>query len=138
MTGRLTGLRFHHLGLAVREPEPALRFLQSLGYGIGRWICDDLQKVNLMMCRSATMPDVEVICRVGETGPLDSILSRVESLIYHVCYEVDDLEAVLEDLRGQGHRLRCVESRKPALLFAGRQVSFYYVQGFGLIEMLER
>ena len=138
MTPPLAGLTFHHFGLAVKEPEHALRFLHSLGYESEPWVHDELQRVNLTMCRSDAMPSVEVICGTGEPGPLDSILKRVDAQLYHVCYETDDLESVLKEFNAQGHILRCVVSRKPAILFGGRCVSFYYLPAFGLIEILER
>lgn len=130
-------LRFHHLGLAVRQPEPALAFLRTLNYEIGPRVHDELQRVNLMLCTSESMPDVEVVFRASEAGPLDAILKRTDAQLYHVCYEVDDLEAVLLAMREDGHRPHCVVPRTPAILFGGRLVSFYYLGGFGLVELLE-
>lgn len=130
-------LKFHHLGLAVREPENALRFLRLQGYEIGPQVHDNLQGVNLVMCNSPTMPDVELVFGASDKPPLSSILKRNDAQFYHVCYEVGDLEVTLKELRREGHRAHCVAARKPAILFGGRYVSFYYLQGFGLFEILE-
>jgi methylmalonyl-CoA/ethylmalonyl-CoA epimerase len=83
------------------------------------------------------MPAVEVVLRAGADSPLDAILRRTDAQIYHVCYEVDDFEDALRRLRSDGHRPLCVVPRTPAVLFGGRLVSFHYVGGFGLVELLE-
>jgi hypothetical protein len=132
-----SGLKFHHLGLAVREPATALRFLQSLGYEAGPQVHDELQGVNLVMCQSDEMPDVEVIFAAGSDGPLESILKRNDAQFYHLCFESSDLDATLTEWRREGYKPYCVAPRKPAVLFGGRHVSFYYLQGFGLVEILE-
>lgn len=133
----MVDLKFHHLGLAVKNPEPALCFLSSLGYEQTLPVHDELQEVNLVMCMSSTMPAIEVIFATSARSPLESILKQNDARVYHLCYETDSLETVLEELRAKGHNLYCVSPRKPAVLFTGRYVSFYYIKGFGLIEILE-
>jgi len=50
------GLLFHHLGLAVKTPEIAERFLAGLGYSVEPRIYDPLQNVWLGMSRHPNMP----------------------------------------------------------------------------------
>lgn len=132
------GLTFHHLGLAVRRHDKAVHFLKGLGYLIGETVLDELQNVNLIMCKSVNMPDVEIIFATDSEGPLASILSHNSELIYHLCFESANLEHSLNAIREDSNRIFCVSPPKPAVLFAGNDVSFYMVSGFGLIEILER
>jgi len=138
--GNAYGLKFHHLGLAVREPTAAVRFLTALGYVAEEEIEDPLQNVKLIMCRHAAMPDVEIIYSAGGASPTDRFLkSQNEGLIYHVCYETDDLSATLSEVERQDDfRMVCVSPPKPAVLFGGRNVSFYVVVGVGLIEVIDQ
>jgi hypothetical protein len=62
---------------------------------------------------------------------------HTSGIIYHVCYETDDLTAALAALENAGLRAFCVSPPMPAPLFGGRPVSFYNVTGMGLIEILE-
>ncbi|HBF31112.1 VOC family protein [Rhizobium sp.] len=137
----ITGLRFHHLGLAVRQPERATRFLHALGYQLGEEVFDPLQNVKLAMAIHDNMPDVELIYPSGSgTGPLDLLLSaHTNGLVYHICYETDDLAKSLLAFKNSGAaRLACILPPKSAVLFGGDPVSFYMVSGVGLIEIIDR
>jgi hypothetical protein len=129
-------LRFHHIGLAVSEPEPAFRFLAFQGYIAGNQVFDPLQGVNLAMRHHETMPDFEVIWPGDEPSPIDKMIKRHGTLMYHCCYEATDIAAALQAIADSGFDAVAVSPPKPAILFGGREVSFYMIDGFGLIELL--
>jgi len=131
------GLTFHHMGLALRKEDEALKFLNGLGYDENTQLYDPEQKVFLRLCTAAGRPSVELVTAGEEDGPLTPILKRYNELIYHTCYETNDLEASLQAMEDDGLRVMPVSPPKPAILFGGRNVSFYTVMGFGLIEILE-
>ena len=132
------GFRFHHLGLAVKQPQLAMTFLAGLGYAIGRTIRDERQNVNLLLCRRRGMPAVEIIYPTETPGPLAPILKGKASSIYHICYETRCPDRVIKILKAQNRGVQLISPPQPAILFKGRKVSFYVVAGFGLIELLER
>ena len=136
--GALATLTFNHLGLAVRREEDAIVLLRAMGYEIGDSVFDPLQNVHARLCRSAAHPAVEILQPGEGKSPVDSFLNKYNEIIYHVCYETDDLSRTLADLESRGLRCQCLAERKPAVLFGGRHVSFYRVAGFGIIELLER
>ena len=128
------GLAFHHLGLAVKNREPAAHFLTGLGYRIGPTILDPLQNVHLSMCAH-----VEIISPADGPGPLDKLLSsHKDGLVYHVCYTSPDLDGSLEALESEERfSVRSVSPPKEAVLFGGKRVSFYLVEDVGLIEIID-
>ena len=128
-------LKFHHLGLAVRRPKMAVRFLTQLGYQVGKPILDPEQNANLIMCSSDTKPAIEIIYPAAPAGPLEDFLKDRSEMIYHICYQTRSLAAVLVQLRDRGIRWSTVVPPRPAVLFSGQRVSFYLVAGFGLIEI---
>ncbi len=133
-------LSFHHMGLAVSGKQKALQFLQSQGYEISEALFDPAQGVDLLMCVHATMPDVELIYNETETdtySPIQGLLKGRNEMIYHLCYSAVDIKASVDELRTAGMRLLPVVPKKPAVLFGGKSVAFYYVDGFGLIEIIE-
>ena len=132
------GLTFHHMGLALKKEEDALKFLNGLGYDEGARVYDPEQKVNLRLCTAEGKPSVELVTKGDEESPLDNILKKFNELIYHTCYETTDLEKTLAAIEAVGLRVLPVSAPKPAILFGGRHVSFYTIMGFGLIEILEQ
>ena len=134
---RFYGLKFNHLGLAVRDPEPAKRFLSCIGYQVGSAVCDPLQQVNLILCHSVYSPDIEIVYPSGTAGPLDNLFRTGREGLYHTCYNSADVGLSLKLMREDGLAVVCVKQKTPAVLFRGDMVSFYHVVGFGLIEIRE-
>ncbi|MDR3457449.1 MAG: VOC family protein [Verrucomicrobiae bacterium] len=131
-------LVFHHFGLAIRRPVEARKLLGILGYTEGAPVFDPVQNVNLQLCTHATHPTVEIIWPGNPGGPVDKLVQRHQSgIIYHLCYETDNLAAALAELESAGLLPICISPPAPAPLFDGRPVSFYNVPGIGLIEILE-
>jgi methylmalonyl-CoA/ethylmalonyl-CoA epimerase len=131
-------LKFHHLGLAVREPSEARGFVSMLGYRIGEPVFDPAQNVHLQLCTHESHPMVEIIWPADTRGPLERLTKRHASgIIYHICYETEDLSALLAQFSQAKLRFLCISPPKTAPLFGGRMVSFYDVVGIGLIEILQ-
>jgi hypothetical protein len=131
-------LTFHHLGLAVKKPDRALRFLESLGYTCGLpAVRDDLQNVNLIMCTHPRMPAVEIVFPTETPGPLERILAAKPEMVYHLCYQTPSIEQAVRRIEESANRVICVSGATPAILFDNHLVAFYHVAGFGLIELLQ-
>ena len=130
-------LRFHHYGLAIQKFENAKNFHQNLGYTIGEVVFDTLQNVELLLCTSEIFPNVELVKPVNGKNPINNFLKKNNEIIYHVCYEVDLKKISLDQLFSK-NRYICVSKPKPAVLFNNRNVSFYYLNNVGLIEILEK
>jgi methylmalonyl-CoA/ethylmalonyl-CoA epimerase len=131
------GLTFHHLALAVRDPKAASGFLSGLGYSESESVFDPAQGVRLAMCSASEHPQIELVSPAEMPGPIDNILKRDAERIYHLCYTSEDATASVAAMRDAGLRVMQVAPQKPAILFGGDLVSFYYVRGFGLIEILQ-
>ena len=131
------GLRFHHLGLAVRRPAEAVTFLTALGYQVGAALFDPLQKVNLQFCTHPEKPAVEIIYPGEGQTPLDGILKQRDALAYHCCFETQSSTEAIASLEARGLRVLPISPIKAAALFPGQAVSFYQIPGFGLFELLE-
>jgi hypothetical protein len=131
------GLQFHHFGLAVRKPDEALRYLNALGYVQGATCFDGHQRVNLAMCHHDSMPDVELIWPGREPSPIDQMLKRNETLIYHLCYTSKSVEKSIASIENAGFQILAVSLPVPAPLFDGLEVSFHSIGGFGIIEIIE-
>ena len=130
-------MKFHHFGLLSSEPEASRQVLVNLGYEVSGPVDDPLQNVRLYWGSHSTLPSVEIISPTDTPGPVSSLAKRLQQGIYHLCFEVTDVPACLERFSVHS-RVVLVSPAKPAVLFRKRQVSFYFVENFGLIELLEQ
>ena len=130
-------LTFHHLGLAVKKQDRSLQVLQGFGYKIGNTVLDGLQNVNLILCTHPAAPDIEIVFPANTSGPLESILKDNPVMFYHQCFETENLKESIRLINDDGNSLVTIAKPIPAVLFAGRFVSFYYLDGLGIIEILE-
>jgi hypothetical protein len=131
------GLEFHHFGLAVRNPRLPFLYLAALGYREGTTCFDPHQRVNLAMRHHESQPDVEVIWPGDGPSPIDKMLTQRQSIIYHLCYTsrcVADSIAVIE---AAGLEVAPISVPTPAPLFGGLEVSFYSIDEFGIIEIIQ-
>ena len=80
------GLTFHHMGLALKKEDEALKFLNGLGYEESERVYDPEQKVNLRICLAEGKPSVELVTKGEEESPLDNILKKYNELVYHTCF----------------------------------------------------
>jgi len=131
------GLNFHHLGLAVKQHEKTVKFLNNFGYNVGDIIYDEKQNVNLIWCENLSQPNIEIIFPSHSKGPLDNYFRFKNELIYHICYTTHNLINSIELIKKSGNRIITVAPPKQAILFNNNKVSFYNIVGFGLIEILE-
>jgi len=129
-------IAFHHIGVAVRDFTPAREFYALSGYDTGTLVTDPLQQVELLFCTKPGAASVELVRPIDERSPVMNYLKSQTECFYHVCFEVSDLAAALKKVYGS-RRYLCASPRKPAVLFGGRHVSFYYSRGVGLVEFLE-
>jgi len=85
-----------------------------------------------------TLPNtkIELLHPLGEDSPLARFLERSPAGgIHHICYEVDDIHAARDRLRGQGARV--LGSGEPRIGAHGKPVLFLHPKDFcgTLIEL---
>ena len=126
-----------HIGIAVRELEEAKKIY-----------CDIL---GLELTGEKTLPErgvkvafletgntkVELLEGLGEDSPVARFVERKGPGIHHLCFEVEDIERVLEELKEAGVRLIDEQARPGA---EGKLVAFLHPKSaLGvLIELSEK
>src|SRR5450755_1750885 len=96
-----TPLAFHHVGLACTDIGKEVDRLSVLGYRIeGVPFVDPVQGVRGVFI-GGQLPRLELLEPHGATGVLTPWL-KADIKLYHLAYEVDDLDAALASLR-KGH-----------------------------------
>ena len=126
--------RFHHVGVAVRSIDAAAETMgRQFGAGSRSEVVHDPAQGVRVSFLSLGEVRIELIEPAAEPSPIDGVLKRGMGL-YHLCYEVDDLDAALARLRADGAAL--VASPQPAAAFGGRRIAFVMSCGL-MVELLE-
>ena len=116
----------HHVGLVVAsisESAPGSEIFE-----------DPLQKVRVAFTQLEDLT-LELVEPLGEDSPVRESLNKGGKLL-HICYEAEDLDAVLDSLEGSD--FRCLAKPVPAVAFGGRRIAWTFHPTFGLIELLEK
>ena len=132
----LPNATFHHTGIAVESIERTASFFVEAGYKMTNVIFDLKQNVNISFLGKSGSSLLELIEPVDDTSPVRNILNKVGVTAYHFCYEVEDLDESIAQLRQKKFILLV----KPveAVAFNGRKICFLYHKETGLIELLEK
>ena len=103
---RVSDMKFHHIGIAVKELEASCSFFENI---LARQFSEpeivDSQKVRV--CYAGT---IELVEATQEQSPLYAmmrhpILNFIEKNgegVHHLCFEVEDMDATLEELSNKG------------------------------------
>ncbi len=126
----MNDLRFHHLGIAVKDLEKSIAQIRALGYQISDNVYDPAQDASLIFCKHSSMPSLELIYNPDR---FKSILKGQDFVIYHICFETHNINKALSNFE----RKVTIKKPCPAKLFNNREVSFFKIDGLGIVELLE-
>jgi len=128
-------VRYHHTGVACRRLEDEERwYTDSLGYEPeGERFIDPLQGIRGCFLTNGG-GRIELVEALPGSVALAPWLQRGFA-IYHLAFEVMDLEVAIDQLDEAGARL--VSPPKPAVAFDGRRVAFSVRPNLLLVELIE-
>lgn len=131
----LDSMKFHHIGVAVKDIEKTVAIYVQGGYKQSRTTFDPLQNVNVCWLTKDGMPTVELLAPIDEKSPVCNILEKNGVTPYHICYAVEDIEEAIAKL----HKMKYVVVSKPKVAPAinNSRVGFLFNKNVGLIELVE-
>ncbi len=127
--------KVNHVAIAVSDLEGALHFWRD---GLGLAV-DHVEDVPSQKATVAFIPvgdsEVELVKPTAEDTGVAKFLAERGGGMHHLCFEVDDIDAMLADLKARGVRL----INETALLLPGRKVAFVHPKSSGgvLVELYE-
>ena len=122
--------------LKTENLKRSMEVFRTLGYQVREPIYDPIQRVSVSFVSREGEYPIELVCDSEADGPTSKFLSKVGSGLYHICYEVDELEEIIGILREKQFLLK----QKPveAVAFVGKRIAWLYHRHIGLIELLEK
>jgi methylmalonyl-CoA/ethylmalonyl-CoA epimerase len=124
-----------HIGIAVRSLDEALPVWRALGLEEERREDVPGQGVRTAFLRAGE-PSIELLEPTSEDSPVAGFLAKRGPGIHHLCFAVENLETMLDELGRAGYRLI---HRSPVPGAGGKKVAFLHPEaGQGvLIELSE-
>lgn len=128
-------LRFHHIGIACRNIDKTKGFYLSMGYEAATVVDDPVQHVRVCFLEKEGAPRLELLEPLDDVNPVARTLATVGVTPYHTCYEVQDIEAAIIELRRE--RFLTVSGPVPACAMGNRRIAFMFKKDNGLLELVE-
>ena len=130
-------MKIDHIGIAVKSISDSLAFYcDGLGLELAGTETVEDQGVRVALL-PAGESRIELLEPVSEETPVGRFIAKRGEGLHHICYEVDDLESKLNELRSRGVRLLDGYPRRGA---EGKLVAFLHpasAQGV-LVELVEK
>lgn len=128
-------LKVHHIGYAVKDIQQSLKMFQNIGYNIESEPSKDFKrKVEIAFVQNNNYL-VELISPITNESPIRIYLDKIGNTPYHICYETNDIETTINELRQQ--RYKVIEKPSEAIALNNQSVAFLYHPKYGLLELLE-
>ena len=129
-------MKIDHIGYAVKRINRAKETFEKLGFIFEPMIEDTDRNIKIAFGEKDGYR-IELVSPLKNGGgsPVDTYLSSVGCTPYHICYESEQLDQDIEDLKRQGFKV--VIEPKAAVAFGGKRVVFMININLGLMEIVE-
>ncbi|ACL59020.1 methylmalonyl-CoA epimerase [Methylobacterium nodulans] len=130
--------RLNHVAIAVKDLEAAAKiYRDTLGATLSPPLAQPEHGVTVIFVELPNSK-IELLEPLGADSPIASFLERNPGGgIHHVCYEVDDILAARDRLKGEGARI--LGSGEPRIGAHGKPVLFLHPKDFlGTLVELEQ
>lgn len=141
-------MKLDHIGFVVERIDEFVEVLKTLGFAAATKPVPDYEKnVNASFLPVGERDEIylEVLEPLNETSAVHNFLKRTGGGLHHLCFEVDDIEAVSRELEGRGFKMVSPptdcgaydENLRRACAGITR-ISFFLLPNRLLIELLEK
>lgn len=136
-------MEIDHIGYLSSNIEKSVIEFESLGYKcITDIIWDNIEHDgrparNVKICfLSNKAVNIELVSPIDETSDVYNTLKRQGEGPYHICYQVNDLNYKIDELKRDSWLI--IKKPESAIAFHNAKVAFLFKKGIGLIELVEK
>jgi methylmalonyl-CoA/ethylmalonyl-CoA epimerase len=125
----------HHIGYLVKDMTKSIEKMSLLGFQkMTEIVYDSYRDIDICFLDNQGYV-VELIMPKSEKSVVYNHLKKIGVSPYHICYEVDDIDMQVENLRAQGYIPTGVKQKAPAI--HNQYAIFLYHPIIGIIELVE-
>lgn len=126
----------HHVGIATRNIEKCASVYCKLGYTLSETKIEPSQNVKIAFLSKKDSPLFELVEPLITDSPISRIVQQSGTTPYHLCYEVDDIDATIDELEDMNFRPLFNPTRSEVMddgLFC-----YLFSPEIGLIELYQK
>jgi methylmalonyl-CoA/ethylmalonyl-CoA epimerase len=133
----IKNLTVHHIGYMVKDISKSRAAFEQLGFTLQteEAVFDPIRICNFLFMDNGGIR-VELIQPKDETSPVWNLLKRYRNTPYHICYEVNNIDAVISQLTSGAFILVQPPAVAPAI-GTNAKVAFLMHADIGMIELLQ-
>lgn len=125
----------HHLGYLVKNIEKSRAAFQALGYAAESKVYFDQERLTNFCFLVNQDTRIELV-EPSKESDIFPLLKAYNNTIYHVCYEVNDIDKAITELKGNGFLLFRDKQMAPAIS-KDSVVVFMMHTRMGIIELVQ-
>jgi len=130
----LENCRFHHIGYAVKDIMLTAEYYISSGWELTDIYNDLIQNTRIAFLKREQFPLIELVAPIDEKSPVVNTLDKSGVSPYHICYEVDDIDSAIFELRKK--KFVALFKPVPAVALNNKLICYLYNKSVGLIELV--
>lgn len=144
-------MNMHHIAYCVKSIEKARKKYEDLGFQVSKRVgnqnvqLDYERNIKILFLENgidSCMIELVEVLNPEKPSPVDFILkggagNYSDSIPYHICYEVDDIDAAIMELRKKHFVLINPKAPTTEVLYH-KCVAFLFNRASGIIELIER
>ena len=132
----LDNFTFHHIGYAVNDIAVTAQYYTKAGWQLSDIYSDTIQNSQIAFLTKDGFPLIELVAAVDELSPVVNTLKKNGVCPYHICYQVDDIEEAIAQMKRQ--KYLPLFKPVPAVALENRLICYLYNKDIGLIELLNK
>jgi methylmalonyl-CoA/ethylmalonyl-CoA epimerase len=128
----------NHVGIVTQDMQAALKFWRDgLGMAVQMEERNDDEEVEIVFINAGEQSTIELISPTTEDSGIAKYMAKRGAGQHHVCIEVDDIEAVMQELTQKGFELI---NEKPRTRHDGTLYAFTHPKSTGgvMVELYQQ
>lgn len=126
----------HHIGYAVTDIQETASLFARNGYIADNVLHDEALQVDLCYLHKPGCVSVELVRQLNPESLENRLIGQVGVTVYHLCYEVPDMDSAYRELVEQGYEP--LFSPVPVKALNGSRICYFHHPHLGYIELLQR
>lgn len=128
-------MKLDHIGYITGDILSTSKGFEIMGYEAGEIFSDDIQKCRICFLNNNAGDKIELVEPYEDNTPMQKMLKKRGTGPYHVCYEVEDVNEVYEDMLNKEGWI-AIFNPVEAVAFDNRKITYFLNGEIGFVEFV--